>query len=102
MDMDTHIVWILDQHVFALGLFQSQVRNGPDDSPTIVERHVHLSSKVEWLVRLHTDNDVALGVAGVGSGDVSGESQHRAAYRVRLRLLERAQQGEAVSQLAPF
>lgn len=71
--MSTYTVRILDQDVFTLGLLHDQVGNRSHDTPTIVERDVHLSSKLQRLVRLHTDNDVSLGISRVGSGNVTAQ-----------------------------
>jgi hypothetical protein len=71
MKKDAHVVGVLDEDVFAFGLLEEEISDSSDDTPTVGERDVHLSSKVFGLVVLNTDNDVVGVVLGCGSGDVS-------------------------------
>jgi hypothetical protein len=68
----THVVWVLDKDVLALWLLEHKIGDSSDDTPSVAERHIHLGSKVFWLVRLDTDNDVSLGISRVGSRDETG------------------------------
>jgi hypothetical protein len=45
-ELVTHVVWILDQDVFALWLLEHEIGNGSDDTPTVRQRDIHLPGKV--------------------------------------------------------
>jgi hypothetical protein len=79
----THIVRVLDQHVPAVRLLVHQVDDHTHDTPTVVERDVHLSGKVARLVRLHADDDVTLGVLWVGPRDEAASIAKRGSVERR-------------------
>lgn len=45
-ELVTHVVWILDQDVFALWLLEHEIGNCSNNTPTVRQRDVHLSGKV--------------------------------------------------------
>lgn len=71
-ELRTHLVGVLEEYVLALGLLEAQIGDGPDNSPSVGERDVHLRSKLAGLVPLGTEDGVTGRVAGVGTRDVSG------------------------------
>ena len=60
----THLVGILEENVFALGLFESQISDCSDDSPSVSEVDIVLLSKVAGFRGLSTENDVSGGITG--------------------------------------
>ena len=67
----TDLVGILEENVFTLGLFESQIGDSSNDTPTIREVDVVLLSEIARFRGLSTEDDVSGSISRSRSGNPS-------------------------------
>lgn len=74
---ETNLVGVLDKNVSSLGLLHAKVDDVSNDTPSVGNRNVHLSSEVLGFVRLSSEDNVTGVVFGGRSSDVTVKKDER-------------------------